>query len=237
MVEWLSVPIDATRAHDVNFYQAWHGRLMVLAWAILFPVGVLAARFFKVLPRQDWPTQLDNPLWWHTHRATQYLGGVAVLAAMLLLAIAPKGAEVTPTHTQLGWTVIVICVVQFISAWLRGTKGGPTAPAPDGSLSGDHFDMTVRRRLFEYVHKILGYIVIVIAFGATVSGLWSANAAVWMWCLIVLWWVAISFIFIVLQTQRGAFDTYQAIWGPDQELPGNRATPIGLGISRCEKDK
>lgn len=235
MMEWLLAPIDAGRAHDLDLYQAWHGRLMVLAWAFLFPLGILAARFFKITPRQDWPNRLDNPFWWHLHRLTQYVGGVAVIIALVL--IEPSGLTPLNHHAAAGWLVIVLCVVQFLSAWLRGSKGGPTDPAPDGSLRGDHFDMTLRRRIFERVHKVVGYIAILLALGVTGTGLWTANAPVWIWLAIALWWCLLGAAFVRLQRMGRAVDTYQAIWGPDENLPGNTVKPIGWGIVRPGKER
>ncbi len=40
---------------------------MVLSWSVFLPLGMLAARYFKVTPGQDWPRVLDNKLWWRTH--------------------------------------------------------------------------------------------------------------------------------------------------------------------------
>jgi hypothetical protein len=59
-MDWLLAPIDATRAHEVGFAVSWHARSMVLAWAVLAPLAVVIARYFKVLPGQDWPRELDR---------------------------------------------------------------------------------------------------------------------------------------------------------------------------------
>jgi len=50
---------------------------------------------------------------------------------------------------------------------LRGTKGGPTTVR----MQGDHYDMTPRRILFEYIHKILGCGNLALSIGATAAGL------------------------------------------------------------------
>ncbi len=237
MMEWLLAPIDAGRAHDLDLYQAWHGRLMVLAWSILFPLGILVARFFKITPNQDWPNQLDNTFWWHLHRVSQYLGGVAVIVALALVLNSSSGLGAIHYHGPSGWFVIVLCAVQFLSAWLRGSKGGPTDPAPDGSLRGDHFDMTLRRRIFEWVHKVVGYVTVFLALAVTGTGLWAVNAPLWMWLVILLWWCLLGAAYRRLQQQGRAVDTYQAIWGPDQDLPGNAVKPIGWGVVRPGKGR
>ena len=232
MTEWLLVPIDVTRPHDVGVLIAWHGRLMVLAWSFLFPIAILTARFGKITPWQDWPRELDNLTWWHTHLTLQYCGGVAVCLAVLLTLQAGMSGVLNQPHRVLGWTAVALCAAQFLSGWFRGTKGGPTAPARDGSLAGDHYDMTSRRIAFEYAHKTAGYLALLTAAAATVTGLWAANAPRWMWVAIGAWWIVIVSSLVVLQRRGLVIDTYQAIWGPDPRHPGNRMKPIGWGIKR-----
>ena len=231
-MDWLLAPIDPSRAHDVGFAVSWHARLMVIAWAVLFPSGILAARFFKIWPMQNWPTELDNTGWWRTHLTTQYVGAVAILLAVALILTMESGSVAGTWHQVLGWTAVGLCGLQVLSGWLRGSKGGPTAPAPDGSPRGDHFDMTLRRRVFEYLHKSMGYLALLIACSAIFTGLWISNAPNWMWLLLVAWYVLLAVTAIALQRSGRCVDTYQAIWGKDPSLPGNRRRPIGLGIRR-----
>lgn len=231
MIDWLLSPIDPTRAHHVAGGVAWHGRLMVLAWGLLFPAGIVAARFFKVTPGQRWPAELDNKAWWHAHRGLQYAGGAAMLVALALI-LAAGGAGGALLHPLLGWSVAALAAVQFGSAWARGSKGGPTSPAPDGSPRGDHYDMTARRVAFERIHKGVGYTAMLAATLAIPTGLWAANAPVWMWALLACWWALLAAAFAGLQRRGLALDTYQAIWGPDPRHPGNRRAPIGWGVRR-----
>jgi hypothetical protein len=53
-----------------------------------------------------------------------------------------------------------------------------------------------------------------------------------MWIGLCAWWIAVLVAFASLQCRGFAVDTYQAIWGPGPEHPGNRRKPIGLGITR-----
>ncbi len=235
-MEWLLLPIDVSRAHLIPDNIAWHGRLMVIAWSVIFPSGVLIARFMKISPKQDWPNQLDNLTWWHSHWILQSLGGIAVVAALWLIwGMGDEGAPVLSAvgiHHLMGWTVAGFCVLQFLAGWLRGSKGGPTHPAKDGSIHGDHYDMTPRRLAFEYLHKYLGYFALLASWVTTLLGLWVANAPVWMFLILSIWYVVLVALFVKLQRMGLAFDTYQAIWGPDPDLPGNQRKPIGFGIHR-----
>ena len=42
---------------------------------------------------------------------------------------------------------------------------------------------------------------------------------------------------VVLQRRGRAIDTYQAIWGPGAEHPGNQRKPIGWGIRQVEDNR
>lgn len=226
MIDLLLAPIDPARAHEVGAYVSWHGRLMVLAWGVLFPLGVVIARFCKVTPGQDWPRELDNQVWWRAHLRLQYTGGGAMLGALALILLA--GGAGSSTHANLGWVIAGLAALQFLAGWFRGSKGGPTEPDP----RGDHFDMTPRRLAFEHFHKSAGYGLLLLAGWGIGSGMWLANAPVWMWLVLGLWWLALIATFVILQRRGMAVDTYQAIWGPDPNLPGNRRRPIGWGIRR-----
>jgi hypothetical protein len=230
MIDWLLAAMDQSRAHELDAAVAWHGRLMVLAWAVLLPLGVIVARFFKVTPRQDWPAELDNKVWWHAHQSLQYAAGVLLVVALVLIWRPMRAGS--PSHSWLGWLVILTCLLQFVSAWLRGSKGGPTDQRPDGALAGDHYDMTLRRRLFERLHKSVGYFALALSVAAIGSGLWLVNAPRWMAVTLALWWLVLIALWSVLQARGKAIDTYQAIWGPDPRHPGNTLPPTGWGVRR-----
>lgn len=231
MVDWLLSPIDLQRVHEINELASWHGRFMVLAWGVLAPSGVLIARYFKITPRQNWPEQLDNPVWWYTHLGCQI---AAVLLTFLAvgLALLSSGASTLILHSILGWSIVVLAALQLLSGIFRGSKGGPTESNLNGTLAGDHYDMTQRRVIFEWQHKLTGYALLVLAAFSLLSGLWRANALNWMWLAITLFWGALIASALVLQRLGHAKDTYQAIWGPDPSHPGNKIKPIGFGIHK-----
>lgn len=236
MLDWLLLPIDPSRLHDVGFNVSWHARLMVVAWAVLFPLGVIIARFFKIMPGQDWPRVVDNLIWWRCHLVFQIAGGFVVLGALYFILTNPGRAFHFSTHTMVGWTVVSFCLFQFVAGFLRGTKGGPTEPAADGTIHGDHYDMTPRRLMFEYLHKSIGYFALLLSAVSILTGLWTVNAALWMWIGIPLWWCVLVAAFVYLQSKGRTIDTYQAIWGPDPVHPGNLIKPTGPGIRRLHKE-
>lgn len=229
MLDWLLLPIDPSRGHLVDWSVAWHGRLMVLAWGVITPLTILIARFLKVMPGQDWPRELDNQVWWRCHWIGQTL---AVLMTVAGLALVLTELQLTGWHRVLGYTVISLALVQVLLGIARGSKGGPTAPAADGSWHGDHYNMTQWRLMFESVHKSMGYLLLAIAVSTVLTGLWHANAPRWMWIVLPAWWFVLLAIAVHWQRSGWALDTYQAIWGPDQDHPGNRMASRGWGVRR-----
>jgi hypothetical protein len=235
---WLLTPISGASEHYIAASVAWHGRLMVLGMGLLTPPVIILARFFKVTPRQDWPRQLDNPFWFVTHRRWGHVIGL-IVAAGLAFAVAADGLQAPwrNLHVAGGWVVLALVLIQVVGSCLRGTHGGPIDPftrrsRPPDQWPGDHFSMTRRRIAFEYTHKGAGYVLIVLSLLAISTGLVAADAPRWMPIAMGIWWLLMLVVFVHLQSRDRCLDTYQAIWGPDPALPGNRRRPIGFGIVR-----
>jgi hypothetical protein len=210
---WLLMPLSGASTHDISPLVAWHARLMVLAWSVLIPLGVLVARFYKVTPKQNFPTQLDNPFWWHAHRGLQYLGVFLSLVAIGFIWYKNVNADSYGLHQLFGYILLALGLLQVVGAQLRGTKGGPTDVAKGLPLRGDHFDMTRRRRIFEVWHKSLGYFALALVVVTTMLGLALADAPRWMGLVIAAWWLLLVAAFVILQKRGRAVDTYAAIWG------------------------
>ncbi len=171
VVQWLATPLSGAAHHALKPWVYWHARSMVLGWSVLLPLGMLIARFFKIIPGKDWPRVLDCKFWWRTHVWPQSFGVGAMTLALALAFVA-------------GWTLVAIGVLQVLGALLRGSKGGPT----EETLRGDHYDMTPRRVVFEAVHKHLGWAAPPIAVGATGLGLAIVDAPRWMALTLACWW-------------------------------------------------
>lgn len=238
---WLLTPLSGSMHHELPQWTAWHGRTMVMAWGILLPLGVLVARYFKVMPGQAWPEELDNKTWWHGHRVLQ-IAGVLLMTVGCGLAVGHvHGAgPLARCHRWFGWIVVTSGWIQIFSGFWRGSKGGGSTPwRADSSadeLRGDHYDMSDRRRLFEYVHKIVGTAAILAAVVTIAMGLIVADAPRWMSVMLVLWWLALASLAMYWQREGRCIDTYQAIWGPDLIHPGNRIPAIGWGIRRHSRE-
>ncbi len=227
--DWWLQPLSGAASHAVNPEVYWHARLMVLAWGVLLPLGVLLARYFKVLPSQNWPSRLDNKLWWHAHRSLQWLGLLlATLGLFVVWPHAPAASPLARAHGWLGWGLMGLGWLQLLSGLVRGSKGGPGEP----SMAGDHYAMTPHRVWFERLHKSLGWLLIFSAMGVILAGLVLADAPRWMPALLLAWWAGLVVLALRWQSQGRCMDTYQAIWGPDLSHPGNQLRPIGWGVHR-----
>jgi hypothetical protein len=242
LIDWLKVPIGGNIEHAIDPLIAWHGRLMVVAWLVLVPISVLVARFYKVTPHQDWPRVLDNPFWFIWHKRLGYLALGLVILALAASMYDRKGIWPSISlHAFAGWAVVLLGISQIGNALLRGTHGGPIDPftrklKPPEEWDGDHYCMTQRRIVFEYFHKIMGYVAMLVSVSVILSGLYITDAPRWMWLCVILTLVAYAVAFALLQRSGLCVDTYQAIWGLDRSLPGNlRKRPIGLGVRRDKR--
>ena len=238
ILDFLLQPISGSTEHYVHAAHKWHARLMVVAWGIMIPIGVVVARYFKITRRQNWPLQLDNQLWWTSHLALQIGGCLLSLVALGFAFGAPSepGSALGTAHGALGWSIVLLAAAQLVGGALRGTSGHPDVRL-DAELratldAGDHYAMTLRRCVFEYAHKLVGYVALALAGVNIVLGLALTDAPRWMWLVIGAFWVGLAGVALRLQRQGRCVDTYQAIYGPEPGLPGNRRPPIGWGVRR-----
>lgn len=236
-IQWLMSRPDGTLPEPPQAI-AWHGRLMVLSWLVVMPAAVLVARYYKVTPGQDWPRELGNSFWFVWHRRLSRLTALLALLALAIVLLDRGFAPLVAGHVRIGWLTLVLMAVQIATAVCRGTHGGPIEPftgrkKPQEEWPGDHYSMTPRRVVFEWVHKFVGYALILSAVVAIATGLSHAGAPRWMFlgtALLVAMWTGIA---LWLQSAGRCLDTYQAIWGLDPTLPGNRRSrAIGFGIRR-----
>lgn len=204
----------------------FHAALMLLAWGALLPLGIVIARYFKVLRSQDFPRELDNRFWWNWHRILQY-GGVLVATVALLPVLRAHRDGITHWHAAAGFVALALGYLQVLGGVLRGSTGGPVdadgRPNPPAKIRGDHYDMTRRRRLFEFAHKKGGYLAALAGGIAIALGMNTVGAPPLVWLAFAAWLCALAVWFAWLQKSGRWVDTYIAIWGPDERHPGNRA--------------
>nr|XP_043621547.1 cytochrome b561 and DOMON domain-containing protein At3g25290 [Erigeron canadensis] len=94
-----------------------HGILNAVSWGILFPVGIIIARYLRTFPSAD-------PIWFYLHASCQvsaYAIGVAGWATGLKLGSESKGITFN-THRNIGIALFCLATVQVFALFLRPNK-------------------------------------------------------------------------------------------------------------------
>ena len=196
---------SAEAEEDLRPVLAVHGFMMFLAWGILLPGGILAARYLK---------HVKGDGWYQIHVYLQY-SGLAIVFLGLLFAVAElRGFYVSSLHVKLGITAIVLAFVQPVNAYLRPKK-------PD---NGE--EVTSKRLLWEYGHVILGRSAIVAGIAALVSGMkhlgeryGGENVHGLNWALMV--WFLVGALIIVYLEFREKRRKRERIFGRSNWVLGN----------------
>ncbi len=206
---------------------AVHAALMLTAWGLLMPSGGLVARYFKVMPGQDFPRVVENLTWWRWHRGLQY-GGMVLATVALGVILSETGGRFNTLHGRCGLVVMSLGWLQVASGLLRGTKGGPTDhradPLDPATWRGDHYDMTPRRHAFEAWHKPVGWAAVTLAGATVLLGLQLVGTPAWLLFVVGALQAAACVSIVDGVARHRWVGTYASLWGPDPRHPGNRST-------------
>lgn len=141
---------SAEAEEDLRPVLAVHGFMMFLAWGILLPGGILAARYLK---------HVKGDGWYQIHVYLQY-SGLSITFLGFLFAVAElRGFYFDSLHVKFGTLAILLACVQPINAYLR-----PKKPATGEEPSS-------KRVLWEYVHVIVGRCTVIVGIAALISGM------------------------------------------------------------------
>lgn len=94
-----------------------HGVLNAVSWGILFPVGIIIARYMSTFPSAD-------PAWFYLHvfcQVSAYAVGVAGWGTGLKLGSQSKGVKYSG-HRNIGIALFVLATVQIFALFLRPNK-------------------------------------------------------------------------------------------------------------------
>ncbi|KAA8525569.1 hypothetical protein F0562_007424 [Nyssa sinensis] len=141
---------SAEAEEDLQPVLAVHGFMMFLAWGILLPGGILAARYLK---------HVKGDGWYQIHVYLQYSGLAIVLLGFLFAVAELRGFYFSSLHVKFGITAIFLACAQPVNAYLRPKK----PPNGDGVSS--------KRLFWEYIHVIVGRCAIVAGIAALFSGM------------------------------------------------------------------
>ncbi|XP_057737108.1 cytochrome b561, DM13 and DOMON domain-containing protein At5g54830 [Arachis stenosperma] len=175
---------SAEAEQDLLPVLAVHGFMMFLAWGMLLPGGILAARYLK---------HLKGDGWYKIHVYLQYSGLVIVLLALLFAVAELRGFYVTSPHVKFGIAAIFFACIQPVNACLR-------PPKPN---NGEH--PSLKRVIWEYFHIIVGRTAFVLGLAALFSGMkhleerYGEENANGLILAMVVWFVLGAFIVFYLE--------------------------------------
>ncbi|XP_047161423.1 cytochrome b561, DM13 and DOMON domain-containing protein At5g54830-like [Vigna umbellata] len=141
---------SAEAEQDLLPVLAVHGFMMFVAWGILFPGGILAARYLK---------HLKGDGWFRIHVYLQYSGLIIVLLALLFAVAELRGFYVRSTHVKFGLATLFFACIQPVNAFLRPQKPANGEQAPS------------KRVIWEYFHAFVGRCAIVAGIAALFTGM------------------------------------------------------------------
>ncbi|KAL5206712.1 hypothetical protein ABZP36_034921 [Zizania latifolia] len=191
---------SAEAEQDLRPVLAVHGFMMFVAWGILLPGGILAARYLK---------SLKGDGWYQIHVYLQYSGIAIMLLGVLFAAAELRGFYVSSVHVKFGVVALLLGGLQPLNAYFR-----PKRPS-NGEVSSRN------RVLWEYLHVITGRSAIIVGIVALFTGMKhlghrydSENVEELTWALML--WV-LSAIVIVLyleykETKRSGDRSFRGHW-------------------------
>ncbi|KAL4579311.1 hypothetical protein LXL04_015452 [Taraxacum kok-saghyz] len=138
---------SAEAEEDLRPVLAVHGFMMFLAWGILLPGGILAARYTK---------HLTGEIWFKIHVYSQYSGLVITFLGILFAVAELRGFHLESLHVKFGILTILTGCIQPINAYFRPKKNENPSP---------------KRAIWEFVHMYTGRSAIVIGIFALISGM------------------------------------------------------------------
>ncbi|CAM0952991.1 unnamed protein product [Alopecurus aequalis] len=175
---------SAEAEQDLRPVLAVHGFMMFVAWGILLPGGILAARYLK---------SLKGDGWYQIHVYLQYSGIAIMFLGVLFAAAELRGFYVSSVHVKFGVSALLLAGLQPLNAYFR-----PKRPA-NGEIPPRN------RVLWEYLHVITGRSAIIVGVVAMFTGMKhlghrydSENAEGLTWAL-MLWVLSVIVIALSLE--------------------------------------
>ena len=117
----------ATNTTDSYTFSYAHGTVMVFAWMIFAPIGILMARYGRLLHIGPRRKILGDTLWFQTHRLALSLAAVATLLGFFLILVQTQSSWVDPdtdgrllySHSILGVLIVCFAMLQVWMALFR----------------------------------------------------------------------------------------------------------------------
>ena len=144
-----------------------HGILMLIAWGLFAPLGLVVARYgkpaaaltaVKAMATDPAPPAPAPPAtWFVVHRACMYSAVVITLVASII-ALSTVEEHVDEVHTKIGVILTSVLLIQPVNAYFRPHK--PKAGEAPSSA----------RVAWEWGHRWLGRALVGLSFASLISG-------------------------------------------------------------------
>jgi hypothetical protein len=174
----------AEAVEDLRPVLAVHGFMMFVAWAILLPGGIMAARYLK---------HLKGEVWFQAHTYLQY-SSIAVMFLGVLFAVAElRGFSFKSRHARIGAVALTFASMQPINACLRPhrTENGESPPG--------------NRVVWEYLHVLTGRSAALAGTVALFTGLqhlghrYGSKTIKGLTCGLILWVISVTLVTAYLE--------------------------------------
>ncbi|GJM97847.1 hypothetical protein PR202_ga14803 [Eleusine coracana subsp. coracana] len=219
----------AEAVQDLHPVLAVHGFMMFVAWGILLPGGIMAARYLK---------HLKGDVWFQAHTYLQYSGIVVMLLGVLFAVAELRGISFKSRHARIGAVPFIFACVQPINAYLR----------PQRAQNGE-FPPPGNRRVWEYLHIFTGRSAALAGTVALFTGLQhlghrygSANIK-GLTCGLILWVVSATLVtayleYVAVKRRRGGADGHSGKWvlGSTEEDDSVDLLQSDRAVSKLESD-
>ncbi|KAL4181805.1 hypothetical protein AMTRI_Chr12g272860 [Amborella trichopoda] len=175
---------SAEAEQDLRPVLAVHGFMMFVAWGILLPGGILAARYLK---------HVKGDGWFQFHVKLQYSGLSIAFLGVLFAAAELRGFFVSSLHVKFGITAILLAIAQPINASFRPKK------------SANNEESSSKRFLWEYLHIFTGRGALLAGIAAIISGMkhlgdrYGGEHVKGLNWAIIIWFLAGAMIVIYLE--------------------------------------
>uniref|UniRef100_A0A453LED6 Cytochrome b561 domain-containing protein n=2 Tax=Aegilops tauschii subsp. strangulata TaxID=200361 RepID=A0A453LED6_AEGTS len=177
----------AEAVEDLRPVLAVHGFMMFVAWGLLLPGGIVAARYLK---------HVKGDLWFQAHTYLQY-SGLAVMFMGVLFAVAElRGFSFKSTHAKVGAIAFTFTCMQPVNAYLRPHQ------AENGEI------LSRNRITWEYLHTYTGRTALVAAVTALFTGLqhlghrYGSKTIKGLTCGLVVWVVSAVLVVAYLEYMK-----------------------------------
>jgi len=149
-----------------------HGVMMGTAFALLFPIGLLFARYGKA----------EGGFWFKVHFFCQIYASIIGLVGIIIGYSMPEVQFQTRFHAQLGTVIFIITFIQVVMGLLR----------PDHTPKGE--TPKPQRRVFEFAHHWLGRIICLAAVAQIAEGIMELGTAPWSYAI----WIPFPALFFIM---------------------------------------